>query len=613
MKILTSIKNFFIRSKEFNKNFAAGHEFKSTNSLIVKKLIEYIPAALITNLSSLLILSIDGIVVGNFVGPKALSSVNIFFPATLLISFVSTILSVGIATALSLYIGQHDYEKLLHIKSATKFLLVIAFIFVSVIQIPIVNFIISSYNLDSELVDMTYKYAIGVMILNPFAIISTVGVYQLQIIGKMKVIMYLSIVESVLNVTFDLLFVGVLKFGIAGAGYGTAIAGVTRSLLTLCYMLSKTDMYKSNSTKVRFEDIREILSFGTPESLRYIVLAFQNYAMMKIILIAFGSFGGDIKGVCTFCYNIINVLMIGMVSAMRPLVGFFEGAKDTFSLRSVVKKGLAIIAMLIMAVVIIIEINPNLFYKLHGIDEVSNDAIISLRIYSLSFVFTGFNAIFRLYLTNKRDTGFVSYVTVLGNLFLPVVAYILYKLFTPYMLWSADLLVMFIAFIIYCVRMYHFDKVGMFEDLDISEDKISELIINKNIDYVKLGSILNDRLLYMSVKPEEAIEASRYIRNYALEKGFEEKIAYRMSLCMEEMLAYAKKSQNEKDINTQIVIRFGKDYGLFMMFDDGEYIALDKDEEYRELTISNYTLLKKIAKSYQYQYVLNMNYTKFYF
>ena len=82
---------------------------------------------------------------------------------------------------------------------------------------------------------------------------------------------------------------------------------------------------------------------------------------------------------------------------------------------------------------------------------------------------------------------------------------------------------------------------------------------------------------------------------------------------MEEMLAYAKKSQNGKEIHTQIVIRFGKDYGVFMMFDDGEYIALDKDQDYRELTISNYTLLKKIAKSYQYEYVLNMNYTKFYF
>ena len=613
MKILMSIKNFFIHKREYNKKFASGYKFKSTNSLIVKKLIEYIPAALMTNLSSLLILSIDGIVVGNFVGSEALASINIFYPATLLIYFFSTILSVGVSTALSLYIGQHDYEKLLHIKSATKFMLVIAFIVVSVIQIPIINLIISSYNLDAELVDMTYKYAIGVMILNPFTIISTVSVYQLQIIGKMKVIMYLSIVESVLNVVLDLLFVGVLKLGIAGAGYGTAIAGVTRSLITIVYMLSKTDMYNNVSAKVRLEDIKEILSLGTPDSLRHIVLAVQSYAMMKIILIAFGNFGGDIKGVCSFCYNIINVLMIGMVSAMRPLVGFFEGAKDTFSLRNVVKKGLAIIAALIMAVVIIIEINPYLFYKLHGINVVSNDALLSLRIYSLSFLFTGFNAIYRLYLTNKRDTKFVLYVTVLGNLFLPVVAYLLYKLFTPYAIWLADLIVMFIAFAIYSVRKYHFDIYGMFEDLDISDDKIPDLIKNNKVDYEKMGKILNDRLLYMSVKPEEVIEASRYVRQHALEKGYSENIAYRMSLCMEEMIAYTKESQDKKEIHTQIVIRYGKDYGVFMMFDDGEEIALDKDQEHRELTISNYTLLKKIAKSYQYEYVLNMNYTKFNF
>lgn len=53
--------------------------FKRTDSLVTKKLLSYIPVMIFTNLSTLLLISIDGIVVGNLIGPNALASVNIFF------------------------------------------------------------------------------------------------------------------------------------------------------------------------------------------------------------------------------------------------------------------------------------------------------------------------------------------------------------------------------------------------------------------------------------------------------------------------------------------------------------------------------------------------------
>ena len=39
--------------------------FKRTDSLVTKKLLAYIPVMIFTNLSTLLLISIDGIVVGN--------------------------------------------------------------------------------------------------------------------------------------------------------------------------------------------------------------------------------------------------------------------------------------------------------------------------------------------------------------------------------------------------------------------------------------------------------------------------------------------------------------------------------------------------------------------
>lgn len=76
--------------------------FQRTDSLVTKKLLAYIPVMIFTNLSTLLLISVDGIVVGNLLGPDALASVNIFYPASILIGTASDWVAGGISIVLSL-------------------------------------------------------------------------------------------------------------------------------------------------------------------------------------------------------------------------------------------------------------------------------------------------------------------------------------------------------------------------------------------------------------------------------------------------------------------------------------------------------------------------------
>lgn len=78
---------------------------------------------------------------------------------------------------------------------------------------------------------------------------------------------------------------------------------------------------------------------------------------------------------------------------------------------------------------------------------------------------------------------------------------------------------------------------------------------------------------------------------------------------MEEMVEYAVKSQNTLRIHIQIVINFFKEGARFVMLDDGRCINLDKKRSNGEIVTNNYELVKKVARSYKYQYLLNMNHT----
>ena len=119
----------------------------------------------------------------------------------------------------------------------------------------------------------------------------------------------------------------------------------------------------------------------------------------------------------------------------------------------------------------------------------------------------------------------------------------------------------------------------------------------------------NTKILYLTVEPEKAMEASGEIYRYAKENGFSDGIANKIRLCMEEMVAYAVKSQEKDDIRIQITVRFSENEALFAMLDDGKCIALNENKELQEMTVDNYDFIKKQAKSVQYQYVLDMNYS----
>ena len=204
--------------------------FGNRGALGWRKLKEYIPPMLITNLSTLLLVSVDSLVVGNFVGAAALSSVNLFYPITMMIGVISVWIASGCSTAISNSIGTNDHDKIARFKRTTVVMMVLSAILVAVIQIPVVYGVIyfGMRGLSPEIASMMRQYAYGIMISLPFGLISTVGVYQLQIAGKMKVLMKLAAMEGIANLLLDLFFVGALRMGVAGAGFGTAGANVLR-------------------------------------------------------------------------------------------------------------------------------------------------------------------------------------------------------------------------------------------------------------------------------------------------------------------------------------------------------------------------------------------------
>ena len=560
-------------------------KYRLSKDFTFSKLLEYLPPMIVTNISTLLLITVDGIVAGNLVGQDALSAISIFGPVDTFIGAITAVVSTGASAVLSSRIGEVDNGRIMQAKKAVKFLSLLVPLLLSVIQIPLVLGIIVSYHLPENMMSLVVAYSIGIMISNPFGMLSAISVNEIQIMGKMKILMKLALMEGIMNLALDILFTGVFHMGVAGTGYGTAAACICRCIVTVIYLYKETDIYKTGDTKIVFSDIYEIISKGLPEAASMLVVVMQNYVLIRIILQSFGPDGGTIKGVCTFCYSLANVLMSSVQGAVRPLVGLLNGSENRKGVRSLMRQGAVIVILLSGVMIIMFETVPAFFYRIHGVKTVPAGGESSLRIYALCIGILGINTLFRLFFSTRGLQKFSTTLTLAGNCAMPLSAYFLSTYCSASSIFFSYLIA---AVIILCVNILRFRMLK-------SEDEKNEK-----------G---NKRRIYLSVEPESAIDASKMVQDYALENGYSLELANRARLCMEEMVAYSVRADRSKKVRNQIMFSFTDEDVLFTMLDDGACIIFDEDEEKREMITNNYALLKKVSKSMQYQYVLNLNHT----
>ena len=513
-------------------------------------------------------------------------------------------------------------------------------------QIPLVYALINfgMKGLSDETLTMVWQYAIGIMIATPFGLVSTVGTYQLQIVGKMKLLLKLSVMEGIANLIFDLFFVGVLNMGVAGAGFGTAAANALRCIVTIICISKKTDMYKCGENKASIEDIKGIIYCGMPEAASSLVLAMRNYFFIRILLAAFGDGAGVIRGVCTFGYSLACVVMAGIMGGMRPLVGFLSGTKDDDGVQNLLRQCMKICTIAVGAISIFIILFPKLFFDIHGVDVIPDGGLLSLRLYALFFVFDGYDGLFQLFFINRNESGFVTILEVISGVLIVIFAFVIEHILPAPFIWLTYLIT---TLIVIGVDILHYRSLKKSD----SDDNDVEI-------------------LYLSVKPEDATEASKLLGEYVIEKGYPSNLANRLSLCPEEMVSYSvNKSKNieirkfihqkvtpellvellpddmldrlrealhktkpdesipqfpgdvlkklpkdlqeliQHNVEDYIIIRLAKDEIRFIIIDTGRRIALNEDAESKNLVTENYTLIKKLSKSIEYEYVLDMNYS----
>lgn len=109
-------------------------------------------------------------------------------------------------------------------------------------------------------------------------------------VGDSRHPLYYLICSTMINIVLDLLFVGVMDFGVGAAALATTISQGISAMLCCIHLMHSKDCSRLMLRRIRFhrQSFREIIRYGLPSAIQNSVIALANVVVQSNIF-AFGS------------------------------------------------------------------------------------------------------------------------------------------------------------------------------------------------------------------------------------------------------------------------------------------------------------------------------------
>ncbi len=310
-----------------------------TQGKIPKQLLLFTLPFMASNALQVLYSTIDMMIVGKFVGTAGLSAVA---QSSQIVNFAAMV-CLGVSNAgqvlVSQAIGSGKKEKMNHIIGTLFSILVVLALAFSVIILAFKTGILNLMNVPTE----SYKMATEYLIICGCGLVFTAGYNMVSAVlrgmGDSKRPLLFIVIASVVNLVLDILFTGILGWGVAGAAWATII-GQAVSLAFSVYYLYKHKQefgfdFKRESFIVEKSYAKMIISLGAPMAVQSgfinLSMLFVNSMINKVGVVASATFGVGCR-----IDDIVNKISQGIQYAAMPMISQNIGAKNQDRAKKVV-------------------------------------------------------------------------------------------------------------------------------------------------------------------------------------------------------------------------------------------------------------------------------------
>lgn len=374
-------------TKEKNKKYS----MDMCEGPVLKKMLLFALPLMASSLLQLLFNAADIIVVGRFAGDNSLAAVG---STTSIINLLVNLFigcSIGANVLVARFFGAKREEDLTTTVHTAMSLSIVSGFFLTIVGIIGAPFILSMMKTPAEVLELAVIYLRTYFLGVTAMMVYNFGAAILRAVGDTKRPLYFLIVAGIINVSFNLLFVIVFKWGVFGVGLATTISQIVSATFVVRCLLKEQGgiQLQLNKLRIHKDKLIRILQIGLPAGFQSTLFSISNVFIQSSV----NSFGATVVAGNSAAVNIEGFIYVSTNAFHQAAVSFTSqnyGAKkyDRINKIMFVAQGCTIVAGTIFGVGAVI-LGPTLLTLYTTSAEVVAAGMLRLKMIGALYVLCG--------------------------------------------------------------------------------------------------------------------------------------------------------------------------------------------------------------------------------
>lgn len=344
---------------------------------------------------------VDGLFLGNFVGPNAMASVNIATPYNQVSTSVSLIISIGGTAYIGRMLGAENIKIAQDIFKTSFITLLISGIVIMIIAVSFNEQLAVMLGADEILLEDSSTYIKITALYMPFLLMYFLVSYTNRIIGRPELFFMGSIASIVCNLILNYVLIAKLQLGVVGASLATGTAYTVGFIINITPVLNRKNIVNIFVGEFNWKILGKVCYNGSSEGITAIAMAVTTFVFNLTFMHYYGASGVSAFTIISYITQLTNMIIFGVVDGTSPIVSFNYGAGLHSRVKEIIK--ICVVANLIIGVVAYVSVY---FFgaTLVGFFAGGDTELIELtyegaKVNSLAFLILGINILASSYYT----------------------------------------------------------------------------------------------------------------------------------------------------------------------------------------------------------------------
>ena len=361
------------------------------NQDLNKQFYNYLWAYILVALSGCLGNVVDSIIVGNLISEDGVSAISLSKPINQFIFTLHLLINAGAGMLVGYALGQKDLEKarrlFTHALSFSLLLGLLLALFGGIIFPDQTARLLCS---NEQILPLARGYMQVLLIGNPAFILMWGLSTMVGVDGQPKLVSVAVIVDNVVNLCLDIVFIQWLDWGIIGSSAATVVGHLVGIAILLSHWWKPEHrrLIPSFAGDNLGSLTSTIIKQGAPLAVASISLTLLLLSANTIVLSTLGRTGIFAFAVCMNLLQVYNLFLSGTCQTLQSLGAIQVGKGDAEGVKTVIRKAFRFITVAMVVVCVVVWIDPQLIVRLFGANEpdLISESDQALRIFALSFI-----------------------------------------------------------------------------------------------------------------------------------------------------------------------------------------------------------------------------------